>query len=124
MNKDNTIVINNWVLEFANFIAQESLKLVETTGKPKKLVKELSLKLLHFYVKSIIKNSLTEYTNLNLDKKDAYDFTIKNFTDVKFQIQGEVAMAFEAAAREFSGRSIDYYCKISAIPDPINKEAC
>lgn len=118
------IIINNWVGEFSNFIAQESLKLVISIGKPKNLISELSTKLVHYYIKALIKDSLTAYEKMNLSRQDEYEFTAKNFADLKYQLQIEVASAFESAAKEFSGKTVDYYCTISPVPDPINKEAC
>lgn len=59
-----------------------------------------------------------------LTKKEEFDFTSKNFADMKVLCQEAISGAFSIAMTNYSGQSVEYYCQIKAVPPPINKEPC
>lgn len=59
-----------------------------------------------------------------MSKKDLYDLTANNFKNIKTNIQEAVASGFTGAMSTYSGKQVDYYCKLMVVPPAINKEPC
>lgn len=118
--------MDNWIDEFSKFIAEESLKLTKTVGKPKgiKASKKLMVRFLKFYVEALVFQSLVEYKERDLVGYNAYQFTRANLMSVKVAIQEEVARGFEDAFLRYSGQLVEYYVTVDEVPEPKNKEVC
>lgn len=48
----------------------------------------------------------------------------KNYQHDKDLVSRSVAKGFEVAFRNFSNITMDYYCVVQPVPEPINKEMC
>lgn len=46
----------------------------------------------------------------------------KNFGAIKLSVQESIAAAFSAAMGEFTGKNIEYYCRITVVGEPANKK--
>jgi hypothetical protein len=125
VGSDNkNIVIYAWLEEMSEFIARESYNLIKLTGDPKGSSKKLSSMFIRYFVSKMVLDSLTEYKKKKLDGKEAYDFTKKNFSEMKDELQLEIAKGFEIGFLKYSGKDIEYYCQVKPVPEPINKEVC
>lgn len=120
------IILRSWIEDFSKFLANESLKLVKSSGEPKgaSTVKKLSIRFLGHYAEALVWASLNEYKEKKLTGTKAYEFTSQNFIDIRNSIQTEISTAFEAAFQKYSGQSAEYYCQIKPVPEPQNKEMC
>lgn len=118
------ILTNSWVDEFAEDMAAETLKLIKASSKSKgdKVSKELSVQFIKYLTHLVILDTLNEYKKKKLSSKKAYEFTHKNFTDLKLQLSHALAESFEKSFEVFSNRYVEYYVAINPVPNPVNKE--
>lgn len=121
------LVIDQWVEELSKSMAIESLNLLRSFGKARG--GELTSKKLHasfvkFLIKEMVKESLLVKNESKLTSKEAYKVAYKSFQEMKSVIQLVIALGFEKAFEDFSNSYVEYYCKIEAVPEPVNKKPC
>jgi hypothetical protein len=59
-----------------------------------------------------------------LEKEEQYEFTKAAFSKYKSGVQEAVALAFQGAMTQWSGKSVEYYCQVKPVPEPTNKYEC
>jgi hypothetical protein len=79
---------------------------------------------LHSLVGTMVYQALSIPPNPNEDREEQLKFVENNYKLMKTNIQNAVGEAFKEAMQAYSGKSMDYYCQIKALPDPINKLPC
>lgn len=56
--------------------------------------------------------------------EQVYKFVANNFAEMKTKVQVAVAASFESAMSHHTGRSVEYFCRVSPVPESVNKEPC
>lgn len=87
-------------------------------------MRELSMTFLASFIGSIVYAVLKEKPVKSKDMKDALDFTANNFLELKIGMQNAMAAGFQGAMQEYSGKSVEYYCQVKTVPEPVNKQPC
>lgn len=124
MSKVKQIDITDKVLrEFGEFMAKETLKLLETQGKSygKQFAGRVIRHFLTSLVEIILTSSLVNEKSLSLSEKARYKVISQDFEDTKMLIQNSVAQAFERVISRFSKDPVSYYCLIRPTPEPTSE---
>lgn len=127
MSEKKYLHIDSYVADFGEELAARTLSLIKASlpQKDDEIKKLAQQKFLKSYVETIILESLGKHVaNVELSQKELEKKTEDELLDIKLQIQGSIEAAFESAMSSFTGYSIDYYCQIKPVPEPINKEPC
>lgn len=115
--------INDWIDDYSTFMADEALKLIDAQGNKRGPEVKRAL-IIHFMARvltSTVFTVLHERPEKVKDKKERLDFNKKNYAEFKEQICEMIGMSFSTALSHYSGKSIEYYCVIKPIPDPLSK---
>lgn len=76
------------------------------------------------FVAALVFDALTQLKPPKTSALKKFEMTTRDFNEVKLKIQESVADGFSRAFKEFTGKGVDYYCQVRAIPEPTNKEPC
>lgn len=120
------ISLDEWADQFSMEVAQEIYKTVDGIEKDKRgtLHKKLPAAFLNRFIAYTVYKTLQERPSYVRTNKEAYEFTMKNFNDMKAKIQEAVAIGFETAMSQYSGKTLEYSCTIAMVPEPSNKLPC
>lgn len=77
-----------------------------------------------FIGEMLTKTLKKKYVKEKMSREEISEDVLKNFGNLKISIQEAVASGFSGAMKVFTGKTCEYYCKISLIPEPINKKPC
>jgi hypothetical protein len=123
---NNKIIDLQWVENFTDNVAQESIKLLKAYGSSKanKHKVDLLKQFLVSYVKLIVYHAVAKLPDTILSEKDSFKFARENYKSIKIDIQDAVADGFQQAIVPFANADVDYYCNISTVGDPINTKIC
>jgi len=123
-NHEMVVSLDEWVDNFTSYIAAENLKLIRSYGADKgdKALKKLYVSFLKNYLETVILAVLSDYPKEMMDDKEIYEYVSGHFKDLKYDIQNEIALAFNDAVSKFSGQYLDYYCEIKPIPEPASNK--
>lgn len=80
---------------------------------------ELDVRFLAKFTCAMAHLSLTE----NVEKASALDKTWERFRQVKVNIQCAISSGFQAAMSDFTGQTVEYYCIVSTVPEPLSKRS-
>lgn len=121
MKKSRNLILENFVDEFSQNLANETFKLVKTWEKKKALDGNITSKFISNFVEMIVLDSLNKYKETKLlDEQEMYKFTKENFNVTKANVQMAVSTAFERAFNIYANRKVEYYCLVNLVPEPIN----
>lgn len=79
---------------------------------------ELTIHFITHFVGAVVYRVLTEKLPDKAAKKEKEKIKIDQFANFKYGMQEAVAFGFQSAMQIYSKKSIEYYCKISPVPDP------
>lgn len=68
--------------------------------------------------------SLTRSPLHQVSKQDMYDYTLTSFHNYKQDVQEAIAVGIGGAMSRFAGTSVEYYCQIIVVPEPLNTQPC
>lgn len=124
MSKPNvkTLDLNEWIDSFSAFMAEETLKILRghTEKRGREVGRALCIHFLSRVLATTVLDTLKDRKEDAKSEKEQYDFSKKQFLDLKVQVQDAVALSFQTALSHFTGRQVEYYCQIKPIPDAIN----
>ena len=107
----------------AEIISQQLLNMIKEAAETTEIAKLMVPLIIKHFIKNAVEGVLLEFKDLNLTPKAAEEYTLKNFGNFKYEVQKEIASAFELAMKAYSGREdILYHCQISPIREPLNKK--
>lgn len=118
------LVLNSWIDEYAELMAKESFKILESicTAKGEGVDTAVSLRFINYFLGILVYNALSEHRqNKNMTNNQAYEFTRQNLSDIKMGIQNQVASGFEEAFLKYTGKQVEYYCIIKPTPEVANR---
>lgn len=126
MFKDDSS-LQNYKEQMSKHMVTEVLQFLEKQKQDHgiEVSKQLSISFLACVLGALIMQVLNEkpkkkgYTGTEL-----YNFTSKNFATYKLEIQDAVAAGFQGAFNTFSGRTVEYYCQVKPVSEPVNKRPC
>jgi hypothetical protein len=124
-NHEMVVSLDEWVDNFTSYIAAENIKLIRSYGADKgdKALKKLYVSFLKNYLENVVLGVLTDYPKEMMDDREIYEYVSGHFKDLKYNIQIEIADAFNDAMAKFSGHYMDYYCEIKPVPEPVSDKA-
>jgi hypothetical protein len=112
--------------EFAADFAQDNIEEIfkQIASYEYKYGKEFSENLTFNFIASFI--GAMVYQELKQRKKgstvdEAYERASETFMRLKSKTQQAVAAGFQSSINTFTGKNIEYYCKIEPIPEPPTK---
>lgn len=115
-------------IEFSSRMVDHVAKAIISEGKanPELSRNELHLHFIACYLGSLVYTRLLEKPKGKGKRGGVaeYDHALKNFNELKVGTQDAVAKAFQGAMSTFAGQTVDYYCQIKVIPEPVNKLSC
>jgi len=114
-----------WLDEFSSFVGRETQKLLRGYAKSHdQTAEDLLARYLNHLIKNTLVDIVTKYEKESVirTQEELYELTYKDYKAFKFKLESEMADAFTQVMSKFSGKSLDYYCEISLMPDPINTE--
>jgi hypothetical protein len=106
-------VIDDFIENFAKTIADESLKLISDVERGDDLGIKIASRFIHHLVKNLVQSSVSTIKVSSETYKEAK----AKFLHVKGNIQSNVASGYESALRDLTGQSVEYFCKIEAVPE-------
>lgn len=120
MNKQQMEDVEN----VARVVSEKLVEMVKDNAQTAEIAKTLFPMIMRYYLKEALLYVLTEYKDLNLSPQAASDYTTKSFGTFKYDIQKEIAVAFELAMQEFKGGQEPalYLCSVIPVREPINKK--
>lgn len=122
-NKTRILDINEWIDNYSTFMADEALKLLQAQGEKKGPEVHRAL-LIHFLARVLtnaVFNVLHERPKSETaTKKEILEHNKKNFSEFKEQVQDMVALSFQTAMSHYGGKTMEYYCQIRPVPEPVN----
>lgn len=121
-----SLIVNSWIEEFADGLAHETFKLIVQCPKPEgsEISYRVMASYLRHYTRRVIYDVLTIPAEGVQDNQEAYKITYKAYSELKRELESNIARGFEEAFHIFTGRFVDYNCSVDVVPDPINKEPC
>lgn len=121
--KSNTqyISIDDWISAYSKTMALELIGLIDGQRKEKgDLVgKALTLQFLAAFTAASVVRSLGNQREGT--SAEQFEAASKGFLEHKVSVQDAVAAGFSGAMREYSGKSVDYYCQIKVVPEVVSK---
>lgn len=119
------ILLDNFVDEFAQTLANETFKLIHATGEKKHLQNDITSRFVSYFLENTILYTLNKYADSKqLTEEEMYTYTKEDFAAVKYQLQNAIAKGFEQAFQLHANKRPEYYCAINLVPEPLNKKAC
>jgi len=113
------VQLNKWADDFCSPLAVETLKLLASKGDDGD--DTVYLAVIGSYFKELVKwvvfRELTaDVSKLNTNKQKE-EFLRSKFFNLKLCLQEAIADGFSASTSKWSGKEIEYYAKISPVPD-------
>lgn len=72
----------------------------------------------------VVWKSLSKIPEENMTREQHFQFTQRNFQEIKQRVQESVSAGVQEALESYSGKRIDYICQIVPMPPPINVIPC
>lgn len=122
INKELTVT--EYVTHFSKTLTTEIFSLLDADEK--KLNKPVRTQVVHSLVGSLIATEVYRILNKTgdgLTKEEMATRVIKDFQTIKNSLQEIIAAAFTGAMGSYSGKDIDYYCKIQAV-EMLTRKVC
>lgn len=115
-----------YVYKCSEHLLKENLKMLDMIEEKRGVgtVRAIVLNFLCSFIGNLVYRTLIEQPANLHDKSDRYDYAEQNFKDIKLEICESVSVGFTAGVKHFSGKNVDYFCKLSVIGDPVNREPC
>ena len=76
------------------------------------------------FIGVMVKRRLNRPNPLKLPAEKQCNLVMSDYNDFKIKIQNSIALGFQDAMSQWSGKSVEFYCQIKPVPEPINKQAC
>ncbi len=128
MEKKNKIelTVQEWAENFSAPVIANILVLLRAEEKSMgpKCKNELVSTFLAGYVAATMYQSLTTTEGVKMTKEQRYSTTMTEFSQAKSRLAEAISMGFTMAMKNFSGKSIEYYCDIRPIPERTNVGLC
>lgn len=120
MSKNN-LILSSWVDEQSQVIGKETFNIIKALGDKKQVTGVFVAKVIEYLIEASVHDSLVNIQGEPQSDEDAYNLTKDSFTNLKINLQQGIAVGFERAIEEYSGRQLSYYCLIRPVPEPTNK---
>lgn len=120
------LTLDQWAEDFSISVSQEIYRTLDGIEKEKqgKLHTKLPLAFLSRFVAITVYKTLTARPAHIKDNNAAYEYTLKEFNELKVATANAVASGFTAAMQQYSGKEVDYMCLIKLMPEPVNTKPC
>lgn len=86
--------------------------------------KNVAVKFVEKFISVFVYKTLAEKSSKANTPQDKFQHAYKNYANVKYSLQEAIGLAFGASFYAFSGREVDYMCRIQAVPEAPTKEFC
>ena len=108
--------------KLSKFMVQETFRILEFQEKEKgiEFYRVLSQQYLAKMIAAIVFKSLKDRPEHIKNNEEMADYSVKNFKDLKNEIQEAVAQGFQGAMSTYSGNHVEYYCQIKILPETKN----
>ena len=87
-------------------------------------VVRLTHSFLQRYIYVITLNTLGAVPSNPSSDREVEEFVNKNFARLKVGMQEAVAVGFQNAVSTYEGREVEYYCQLTSVTQPVNKQPC
>lgn len=106
-----------------NHLVKEVKKIIESQRAKygENYAKALEIQFLVKYIFELATYSLHKFSNTKTKAKPEYDLVAQSFSELKGNVQEAVGTAFSMAMSDFAGKSVDYYCSLQMISDPLSR---
>lgn len=85
----------------------------------------VAISFLSRFIGGLVYNTLDHSTRsiqkLDLTGKEQFDYTSKQYTEIKLSVENAVAAGFQGAMTTYSKMPIDFYCQVKTVPEPESK---
>lgn len=123
-NKIKMLTQEEKVTTYASMLAAETVKLIDSTTSDENLRHRIKAAYIEKFVRLLVFNAVTDRPKHITKREEMLDHNINGFRELKGRVQEAVAGGFQGAMVEYSGRSVEYYCTVAVVPDPVNKVLC
>lgn len=112
-----------WAEIMAKHILSEMFKVFDAQEQEHgpDMAQLICLKVLTKYVGAIAYNTMQDRPDDTMTNKELGTYVIENFAAMKTRVQEAIATGFQDAMYTHAGKTVDYYCQVTAVGDPINK---
>lgn len=113
--------------EFANQMTAIIFMTIALEEKERgvELLDAVASEFLTTFVNKLVHSRLTQKTPPKTPKEEVYEKVSKDYAKLKFKLQESIAVGFSNAMTKFTGYPVDYFCKITPVPDvDTNKQPC
>jgi hypothetical protein len=111
-------------LHMVKFIADETVKLLSYVRKDKVLTPEAISQFLFYLVENVATAVLKSTDNKDITEEEKYKIVSQSFSKLKLHVQEGVSTGFSRAMTNLTGKSVDYTCQISLMPETKNRLPC
>lgn len=113
-----------WADKVTDGMIRETFKAVKEQNRDASFSQHALSLFLAKYVGNLLFKVLNDPLPKGLTNEEQYERKHQQYVEIKTRVLEAVAAGFSSAMRSYSGKNLDFYCKIEDVTRSANKEPC